>query len=370
MRTALLLVAGLVASALTSTPARAQWYGDNDDNGYGSGYGSGGLVRCESRDGRTERCATQSRDVVLIRQLSSTPCIRGRNWDIDSRGVWVSGGCRAEFRATWNNYDDRYGGGYGDHYGGGYGDLLRCESRNGDVRYCNTNGARAELVRQLSSSPCIRGRSWGSDSRGVWVSQGCRAEFRLDRHGNGGGYGYGNGVVRCESRDNRTRECPLATGRRGDVRLVRQLSSTPCIEGQTWGRTRTGVWVTRGCRAEFVASRGGRPGGAWREPGDFGDQPGGFGQPGPMSQPGQVDRPIRISRADRMRQPGPGGQPGFVSQSGAVNPPGPASQPGVFTDVPGPAPEAQRELLREQSREEAREQGREPRPSMPEAERP
>lgn len=264
MRTALLLVAGLVASALTGAPARAQWHDDN-------GYASGGLVRCESRDGRTERCYTDSRDVVLVRQLSSTPCIRGRTWDIDSRGVWVSGGCRAEFRATLNGgyddryddrHDDRYGGGYGGNYGGGYGDVVRCESRNGDVRYCDTNGARAELIRQLSSSPCVRGRSWGSDRRGVWVSQGCRADFRLDRYGNGGGYGYGNGVVRCESRDNRTRECPLSSGRRGDVRLVRQLSSTPCVEGQTWGRSRTGVWVTRGCRAEFVATRGmGRPGG-------------------------------------------------------------------------------------------------------------
>ena len=40
-------------------------------------------------------------------------------------------------------------------------------------------------------------------------------------------------VVRCESSDGRSRECPIDSY--GRVRLVRQLSGAPCIEGQTWG---------------------------------------------------------------------------------------------------------------------------------------
>ena len=35
-----------------------------------------------------------------------------------------------------------------------------------------------QLVRQLSSSPCVQGRSWGYGRNGIWVAQGCRAEFR------------------------------------------------------------------------------------------------------------------------------------------------------------------------------------------------
>jgi hypothetical protein len=55
-----------------------------------------------------------------------------------------------------------------------------CESRGFDATRCNVDvrgGVR--LVRQLSNAACERGRSWGYDDRGVWVSRGCRAEFTL-----------------------------------------------------------------------------------------------------------------------------------------------------------------------------------------------
>ncbi|HDX0892396.1 TPA: DUF3011 domain-containing protein, partial [Stenotrophomonas maltophilia] len=71
------------------------------------------------------------------------------------------------------------------------------------------------------------------------------------------GYGYdddryggreGSGIVRCESIKNRSNECRLE----GRARMIRQLSGSPCVEGETWGQSRYGVWVTQGCRAEFV----------------------------------------------------------------------------------------------------------------------
>ena len=57
---------------------------------------------------------------------------------------------------------------------------LTCESRGFDATRCNVDvrgGVR--LVRQLSSAACERGRSWGYDDRGIWVSRGCRAQFAL-----------------------------------------------------------------------------------------------------------------------------------------------------------------------------------------------
>lgn len=86
-----------------------------------------------------------------------------------------------------------------------------------------------------------------------------------DRPGNGWGPGNGNssaGTVRCESQDNRERTC--ATGWR-NARLVRQISGSACTEGQTWGMRNGAIWVTRGCRAEFVEARGnsGGNGGPW-----------------------------------------------------------------------------------------------------------
>jgi hypothetical protein len=39
--------------------------------------------------------------------------------------------------------------------------------------------------------------------------------------------------------------------RRRDIQLNRQISGSACIEGQTWGTDNRGIWVDRGCRAEF-----------------------------------------------------------------------------------------------------------------------
>ncbi len=284
MRNRLVLTATVFLAGASTLPAHAQYY----DNG----YNDGSVIRCESRDNRTERCAVGGGgDIRLVRQLSSNACVRGRNWGTDSRGIWVSGGCRAEFSIEgYGGYDDdHYGGGYGNNYGHDGGDTFRCESSNNRTERCASSG-RPEFIRQLSNTPCIRGQSWGTDSRGVWVRNGCRALFRTGGYGNGygnnggynnGGYG-GSDLVRCESNDNRSHSCNFTGNTRGEVRLLRQLSGKPCVENQTWGRSRNGVWVTQGCRAEFVIGRGNRggnsrpPGVNVRPPGDLGGIPGGL----------------------------------------------------------------------------------------------
>lgn len=277
MRHAVFLITSIAAAGLSSFPAQAQWanYGGDDS-----------IIRCESIDGRARHCAAYGGDAQLVRQLSRSACIRGRTWGTDAQGIWVNSGCRAEFQINSGyGYDD-----YDNGYGGDDG-LIRCESRSGRTERCSTNGGYAQLVRQLSNSPCVRGQSWGSDSRSVWVTNGCRAIFRADdRYGNGYGNGYSNGygngygnnagyygsdLVRCESRDNRSNSCAMSVGRNSHIRLLRQLSKSPCIENQSWGQSRTGVWVTRGCRAEFVVARGngnyGNGNNGWqRPPGDLG----------------------------------------------------------------------------------------------------
>lgn len=57
---------------------------------------------------------------------------------------------------------------------------VRCESRDGRQHHCrvDTRGG-VSLVRQLSDAQCSRGRSWGSDGSGIWVSRGCRGEFAV-----------------------------------------------------------------------------------------------------------------------------------------------------------------------------------------------
>ncbi len=55
----------------------------------------------------------------------------------------------------------------------------------------------------------------------------------------------------CQSMDGQRTSC-RADMSRGDVQLTRQLGDVRCVEGYTWGREPDGVWVDRGCRAEFL----------------------------------------------------------------------------------------------------------------------
>lgn len=237
MRSQLAIAVALFAGS-AATPAAAQYYG-------GDGYRDE-VTRCESNDGRTRECPTGGGRVMLARQISRASCIEGRSWGWGRGSVWVSQGCRADFRVSGrgvvHDYDD----------GQGRGNIVRCDSNDGRYNHCGFPGrGRAELVRQVSRAACIEGRSWGSDRSGVWVSQGCRGEFVVRR---GGGwdrpdYGYGGRVFRCESNDGRYTECAANT--RAGVQLVRQLSRAPCIEGRSWGYGRAGIWAAQGCRAEF-----------------------------------------------------------------------------------------------------------------------
>ena len=93
MRRLIFATAMFAAASAAPTIAAAQSWHE-----YGPGTG---VVRCESNDGRMNRCSVPYGNgrVVLERQHSRNACIEGRTWGRDARGVWVTDGCRAEFRS-------------------------------------------------------------------------------------------------------------------------------------------------------------------------------------------------------------------------------------------------------------------------------
>ncbi|MET0265194.1 MAG: DUF3011 domain-containing protein, partial [Duganella sp.] len=60
-------------------------------------------------------------------------------------------------------------------------------------------------------------------------------------------------TVTCESRHGRYNYCRVDTD--GKVELTRELSRGDCREGRSWGYDNRGVWVDRGCSAEFRVGR-------------------------------------------------------------------------------------------------------------------
>lgn len=165
---------GVLAGGAISGPAVAQHYGGN-------------VVHCESVDYHDNYCPANTRGgVQLVRQSSHAPCYEGESWGYDRRGIWVSNGCAGDFAIGGHTqrYDD-HGGRYGDDYvehdrhgGYGRGQHVVCESRDYRYNYCPVRTRRdVDLVVQYSKSPCRHGTSWGWDHGGIWVDQGCSAEF-------------------------------------------------------------------------------------------------------------------------------------------------------------------------------------------------
>jgi hypothetical protein len=56
-----------------------------------------------------------------------------------------------------------------------------CESRDWRRHYCAADTlGQITLGRQLTrDNRCVANRTWGYDSKGIWVDRGCRAEFQI-----------------------------------------------------------------------------------------------------------------------------------------------------------------------------------------------
>lgn len=67
--------------------------------------------------------------------------------------------------------------------------------------------------------------------------------------------------VTCESAGGRRVECNMDT--RGEVRLLRQLSKTACVQDTNWGLNRSSIWVDGGCRGVFGSGDALRGGGGY-----------------------------------------------------------------------------------------------------------
>jgi Protein of unknown function (DUF3011) len=160
---------------------------------------------------------------------------------------------------------------------------MSCDSNDMHRRVCtvDTTGG-VQMVHQKSQAKCTQNFSWGFDAHGIWVDHGCRAEFEVriqapvvvehrdNRDRDHDGYrdgrrdgdsrgrdnefrGWGDTyMVYCPSDDMGRAWCP-ADARFG-VRMIRQRSQAACIEGQTWGSGKRGIWVDRGCRADFAVT--------------------------------------------------------------------------------------------------------------------
>lgn len=173
----------LVSQSLALTPALAQRNGTN-----------GSSLTCESWNYQFRRCPADTQNNVQLTRRIAGDCRQGRTWGYDRNSIWVDGGCRATFRfGGGNGSGGGWNGGSGGSWGQGYAGQIRCESWNYAYRFCRASTQnRVDLIRTIAGT-CQRGRSWGYDNSGIWVNNGCRADFAFGRGNvNTGGSGSSN----------------------------------------------------------------------------------------------------------------------------------------------------------------------------------
>jgi len=64
--------------------------------------------------------------------------------------------------------------------------------------------------------------------------------------------GFAQYGLTCASEDGHRHYCSADT--RAGVTMQRQRSKSACIQGTTWGFDQQGIWVDRGCRADFMVN--------------------------------------------------------------------------------------------------------------------
>lgn len=94
--TTLGLVLGLlrVSGAAFAQPATQPQLGEPQAAGVS-------IVTCSSTAGQRQHCpADTSRGVALVKSSGEAPCLLGKTWGYDDKGVWVADGCTGDFVAV------------------------------------------------------------------------------------------------------------------------------------------------------------------------------------------------------------------------------------------------------------------------------
>ena len=142
---------------------------DEDDDGQ--------VVLCESKDDKYVACRADTQGGVrLARRLSDRSCVQGESWGYRRGEIWVDHGCRGEFRL--GERDNEQTNIRPLEPARPTTQTVRCESEPGRRRTCRINtNLGVQIKKQLSKKDCVYNSTWGYDSEGIWVFDGCRAEF-------------------------------------------------------------------------------------------------------------------------------------------------------------------------------------------------
>lgn len=208
-------------------------------------------LRCGSRPGASNYCnADTSRGVELVYQHSGYGCYYNDTWGYDRNGIWVANGCSATFRLG------RKEKGKGDTaaaIGLGILALGILAATSGDDGDPNRREPPASGYGPGGYPPPPPPGGYPSGSYPPPPPPGA---YGPGGYGppppppQGGYYSRPYQVVSCNSKNNKYAQCAVRV--RSHVELIQQRSNSACRFNSSWGYDRRGIWVDKGCRADFA----------------------------------------------------------------------------------------------------------------------
>lgn len=124
-----------------------------------------------------------------------------------------------------------------------------------DIYQSNRNSL-VKLLKQESKTSCVPGKTFGYDGSKIWVDHGCRGWFHVDGlkvHCES--WNFKKAVCEPEAKEPRTSsfQPPSPPPRKDFVKLLKQVSKSPCIAAKTFGfcAKKNVLWVSSGCGGWF-----------------------------------------------------------------------------------------------------------------------
>ena len=205
-------------------------------------------IACGTLSSRRVECSAKGAvdTAWLVKRSFFSKCRQGDNWGYRDTLVWAGNGCRGEFEVKYRRATPAPP----PEPAKPVTRTIVCGSYSKDQVTCRTEGYATEvrLTHDYTGNRCRENTNWGHTDAFIWTKQGCRGDFEVTYRDSLPATGTRH--ITCGSASAIQVQCSTG-GPASRVRVVRNVGSSQCREGDNWKHTGTTILAGNGCRAEF-----------------------------------------------------------------------------------------------------------------------